>query len=284
MAYTEKLQQKHEVLADLIAKDNMTISQIVKSDFIAASFKSRGWEMPKCPTTVTKIIVEQAEHEKKKMSAQFKELIAKKCMFSVTIDEWTSIANKRFMAVALIFNCGLFNLGMASITGSSNSANLLATLEAKLVDYELGLENCIAIITDGSAVMKKMHRETDKIGQLCLNHGIHLCVKDSIANSEYVLESETDDVDDSADVFNKSFKSSIQRMKKIISIFNHSAHMQEKLDNARTAEHKQPHTLLPIIDIRWNSTFLSVKRFLEMLPEIEAVITAENANRSPVIF
>ena len=58
---TQKICQRDEVIAELIAKDGLTLNQLVKSKFLAKAFTKFGWVMPSSATTITKIMRNQAE-------------------------------------------------------------------------------------------------------------------------------------------------------------------------------------------------------------------------------
>lgn len=73
-------------------------------------------------------------------------------------------------------------------------------------------------------------------------------------------------------------------MRKIISTFSHSALLTEKLNDYRKSDDRAVLALKTFVDIRWNSIFDSVNRFIELLPQLEKTIIDENAKHSEVIL
>ncbi|MES1904132.1 MAG: hypothetical protein MHPSP_004691, partial [Paramarteilia canceri] len=73
--------------------------------------------------------------------------IAKNQRFSIIVDEWTSIANVRFTVVIIYMGEKVYNLGTSSVTGTSNSENLMEVLKAKLQEYNLNLDNCVTEVS-----------------------------------------------------------------------------------------------------------------------------------------
>ena len=78
-----------------------------------------------------------------------------------------------------------------------------------------------------------MHTLTGVLKQLCLNHGIHLAVKNSIAvaNSQTDFDDFEDDVTELLDsIVEARYSEALKKMRKVIGIFSHSALLKEKLD------------------------------------------------------
>ena len=73
-------------------------------------------------------------------------------------------------------------------------------------------------------------------------------------------------------------------MKKIIDSSNHSPLMMEKLNKYRDDDSKKALNLVNFIDIRWNSLFLAIERFIELLPQIQKTIIDENSRRQQVLL
>lgn len=69
-------------------------------------------------------------------------------------------------------------------------------------------------------------------------------------------------------------------MKKLITKFNHSAIMMEELNAYRKSNKKPELCFKTIIEIRWNSVYLAIERFLELSPEMSKVIIDENQRKS----
>ena len=84
---------------------------------------------------------------------------------------------------------------------------------------------------------------------------------------------------DHSEVFSSAYKESICKMKKLITLFNHSAVLKGKLNNETKKDNMKQFSMLSIIEISWNSIFLAVQRFLEMMSQIERVVTEETVSQ-----
>lgn len=184
LSFAKQKKSRNRILAELVAFDNFTLNQIVKSSFLRNVFHEYGWEMPKNATTISTILLNEAEKKKIAIQNEIRELIEENVRFSVIIDEWTSISSKRFMSVILRSHEQTFNLGMASINGTANSSNLNNILWDRLKVFSIEKKHIVAIVTDGASVMKSMLAINDCVQQRCMAHGFHLAVKDSFFRAE----------------------------------------------------------------------------------------------------
>ncbi|GBP55622.1 hypothetical protein EVAR_35857_1 [Eumeta japonica] len=105
--------------------------------------------------------------------------------FTVTLDEWTSGINRRFLNVNVhtVINCQPtdWNIGLARIFGSMSSESCVQLLKEKLSEFDLSLDNdIVGITTDGASVMKKVGRLIEPLQQLCYAHGVQLGITDVI--------------------------------------------------------------------------------------------------------
>ena len=194
LSYAESVKSRNQTIAELVAIDNFTINQIVKSHFIKKVFKSHGWKMPKNGSTITKIITDEATSKKEKIKTEFANLSKQNVRFSCTIDEWTSLSSKRCMSIIIRSNEKIFNLGLAIITGSEIAINLNNILCTKLMEYGIQINSLVVIVTDGASVMKSLLTMNECISQTCMAHGFHLTVKDSFPKA-------ANEVDDDETVF-----------------------------------------------------------------------------------
>ena len=188
--------------------------------------------MPSSPTTLKNILVIECQKKIANMKTQIQELIENGERFSAIVDEWTSISGIRFMSVTVKSASSSFNLGMARIFGNATAENLKLVLLQRLEMF--GINKVVALSSDGASVMKSLIEKMDCIGQLCINHGCHLAVKDAFAMSENMAEDNDlweNHSDDSCmdDIICANYTLVIKKMKKIIGMFNHSAILQEKL-------------------------------------------------------
>lgn len=100
--------------------------------------------------------------------------------FSLTMDEWTSLKNRRYLNICLLGDKQtFFNLGMVYIPGRSGAVEIKTLMETHLREYNIQFENhIVSTITDGPNVMKKFVKDNTADGIFCLNHAIHLAVVD----------------------------------------------------------------------------------------------------------
>ena len=100
--------------------------------------------------------------------------------FCVIFDECTSLHRKRYMNLTLgISDSNLMNLGLTALHGSMTAKRILETVNSRLSEFDLNLENdIISISTDGTAVMTCAGRSSPTHQQLCLAHGIQIAVID----------------------------------------------------------------------------------------------------------
>ena len=77
--------------------------------------------------------------------------------FSVSYDEWTSIRNRRFLAIIIHAADDQFHTGLGRIVGSCNSEQLIELLREHLVKFGLNLDkDIVAIMCDGTSMNKKL--------------------------------------------------------------------------------------------------------------------------------
>lgn len=107
-----KRQSLSEIVARLAAVDGFSINAITKSDFIRQSITARGFSLPKSRTTVMKLICQYYDCDKIQTKNEIVSRINKGELISLTLDEWTSACNKRYINVNIHFGDGSFyNLG-----------------------------------------------------------------------------------------------------------------------------------------------------------------------------
>lgn len=181
-----KTRTLEEILSRCVAEDGFSINSIVKSEAINGYVRSKGFDMPKSPTTVTKCILKFYEIKKKETVSIIKELKKKNLKFSVTVDEWTDNSMNRYLNVtlhALVDNLmkkfEVYVLGLVHIKGTCNAEQTKLYVENKLKEFEIDIKTDIISSThDAAAVMVKYGRILGIISQLCFNHGLHLSIID----------------------------------------------------------------------------------------------------------
>ncbi|GFX45187.1 uncharacterized protein TNCV_3432351 [Trichonephila clavipes] len=76
---------------------------------------------------------------------------------SLTLDEFTSLKNRRYLNINVHFNEGeIFNVGMLRISGSFSAENCVQAVETKLQEFGIITEkHIVACVTDGASMMVK---------------------------------------------------------------------------------------------------------------------------------
>lgn len=208
--------------------------------------------------------------------------------FSVTFDEWTSCANKRYISVILHSFSNFWNLGLVRINGSATSVNIIGLVTTKLESFGVNFfENVISIVTDGCNVMTRIGQMIAPISQqLCYAHAIQLAVlatlykKKTIPVQEKIVnDSNDDEEEDDVLIFlnektkeftlNDEIKPCLKRIRNIINIFRNSSKKNEILQSYVNEKFGKFCQLILDTPTRWNSLCDSLERFIELSPCIK---------------
>ncbi|VDK52160.1 unnamed protein product [Anisakis simplex] len=129
---------------------------------------------------------------------EIKNLIRNGEKFSVTLDEYLSIRNKRYLIVNLRALEKLYCLGTITITGSVSTERVTEILVEKMEEFEINLKtDIIAVVSDGDSAMVTLGQNIDALHLLCLAHGMHLAVCDVLYyNQKKLDECENSDDDE----------------------------------------------------------------------------------------
>lgn len=120
-----------------------------------------------------------------KMSKEVRELIRSLLMaekkrgvrFSITIDEWTSVGNARYLTITIHTLTGFHNLGMLRILSTLDAKSLLQSVTKFLNECGINLdEDIVGVTSDGAPVMAKFGTLFKAQQQLCYAHAIQLAV------------------------------------------------------------------------------------------------------------
>ena len=95
--------------------------------------------------------------------------------FSITLDEWTSMRNRRHLNIN-IHGIGYFwNLWLVRIRGCFSAERCSETISNRLVEYDIDFEtDVVAVTTYGCSMMRKLGRLIPTLHQLCYAHGLQL--------------------------------------------------------------------------------------------------------------
>ena len=97
------------------------------------------------------------EEIKKKVCSKIIQYITSGSRFSLSLDEYTSLNNRRYLNINLHKSGGSFcNLGMLQISGSFPAEVAAEIVERRLDEFNVSLEkHVVACVTDSAAVMVK---------------------------------------------------------------------------------------------------------------------------------
>lgn len=149
---TKNKQSLAEIVATLAAKDGLTIRQITRSEFIRDSLNSKGFKLPKNETGVMKQIFQYYEEQKKETIKFLHNLRnTESARFSLSVDEWTSLRNRRYFNVCIHHTDGaLYNLGLVYIPGQCRAIETRQIIEKRLDEFGLIFEqDVVAVSSDG---------------------------------------------------------------------------------------------------------------------------------------
>ncbi|KAL3843278.1 hypothetical protein ACJMK2_021220 [Sinanodonta woodiana] len=160
-----------------MATDNITIRAITRNKYIRKSVSRDGFNLPKNETGKMKLIHDDFDEKKLLIIHNNRELLKKGAKFSLSVDEYTSSRNRRYFGINLHDNINRKTLqtGLVRILGFCSVFDMIEIVKNHVKDFGLSFDHDIVGLTlDGASVNKKFIRHVKSIGQLCLNHGIHL--------------------------------------------------------------------------------------------------------------
>ncbi|XP_052566412.1 uncharacterized protein LOC120430261 [Culex pipiens pallens] len=273
----------NEMVARLAAQDGLTISAITNSKFIRTSFAQRGYQLPLSKTSVMKLIHDYYEIAKQQTVQQIQDKLAELHFLSITLDEWTSSGNRKYLNVNVHFGDGaFFNLGLVRVKGSFPAEKILEAVDQHLECFAIRDRNVAAATSDAAKVMEKFGKLATFKHQLCFNHGLHLAVCDVIFKSsetpgDLLEESDSDDEDcdseesdDSKDatipgLYNSSnYRPVLLQIRNICKLFRRSPVKNAILQKKVVQEFGKPLQLILDVKTRWNSTEQMLARYMKL--------------------
>lgn len=173
------------VIARMTSLDGLPFRVFIVSKDLRKGLEARGFvNLPTSSTTIKDKVVMYCEKVFNSFSGEMKSLRQKGRCFSVTFDEWTSTANKRYININ-VHGCSeqqrikIWNIGLIRAKGSIPAETCVILVKEKLAKFGLSLkDDIVCITTDGASVMVKVGKQIDALQQLCFAHGIHLAVMD----------------------------------------------------------------------------------------------------------
>ena len=189
------------ILAELAALDGFSFNAIAKSAYLRHALENDGHKLPKNPHEIAKLVQGYASEQQRKLVEAFKVMLRNSgARFTLSMDEYTSLQNKRFMNINLHSEDDHWNLGVFRIEGSMTAERVVELLNVKLESYSLNLDDhIVCATTDGASVMVKYGKLVVPEHQLCYAHAIHLAVMDTLYTKKYKSLSANDDSSDDDD-------------------------------------------------------------------------------------
>lgn len=132
-----------------------------KSEFIRDSFSTKGYKLPMCVNDVMNLILKYHEDKGKEMIKELSDICSSGNRPSVSIDEWTSIRNKRYFSIIChTTETTHYNLGFVYIPGKCGAVEVRQIVEERLKHFGVKFESdVVAVTSDGPNVMKKFGKE-----------------------------------------------------------------------------------------------------------------------------
>jgi hypothetical protein len=171
----------------LVAVDGLSLRVLSASQDIRAGLMALNCSVPKNPRTIRQAVLTHIDDLRQSYCRMFRELLEKDARVSVTLDEWTSVANRRYLNVTVRqpqqlppgvvdqAQLPVRNLGLVRLRGSATAEVLKEALKNKLLIFGIDIQkDVVACTSDGAAVMVKMSKLIGgPIGQLCFAHAVH---------------------------------------------------------------------------------------------------------------
>ncbi len=281
-----------ELLCKMAACDGISFSTLASSPSFEKLFQLAGFTgIPKSGNGVRNLIMKYYNSKRNTVAETINAHVRNGQKFSITLDEWTSTANKRYMNVNVHSVKGSFwNLGLIRIFGSATSEACHEYIQTKLEEFGLSFStNVFSLTTDGAAVMKKLGRISEKPQQLCIAHGIHLAVLEVIyQNYSHVEESDVKEQEEELDAseesgfafeqpnrpldLNQNLGEIVKKIRRIVKLFRISPLKEETLKMYTRAAHGKEIALVLDVRTRWNSLLIMVERFVKLKNEVQKAL------------
>lgn len=155
------------ILSRMTAKDGFSFNVFITSTDLRNLLIAKGYnDLPTSAVSIRNRVVNYSSKIKELITREIQNFKNSGKKFSLTFDEWTSTANKRFMNINVHsrnLNLNKFwNLGLMRIHGSFTAKKCIEMLTERLNQYDISLtKDIVAIITDGPNVMLKVGKEIE---------------------------------------------------------------------------------------------------------------------------
>ena len=296
-----------EVISKLTALDGFSFHALVKSSFIRSAMLEKGFDFPKNHKQAIQLVKKFAANVKNELKKKFNLMVSCDKRFSITLDEYTSLKNRRFINVNVHQKNEHWNLGLKRISGSLPADKAVSIVTEKLEEFGLNIaDQIVCSVTDGASVMVKFGKLIPTEHQTCYSHAIHLAVQEvmyenpskhqNISSDEEIdleeknssEEEENSDLSDDEDStgllddgMNDSisipkvkihFQPVISKVRKIVKLFRKSPIKNDILQEEVKKQLGKEVSLILDCRTRWNSLFSMIQQFLKIKDSIVKVL------------
>ncbi|XP_074174497.1 uncharacterized protein LOC109443974 isoform X2 [Rhinolophus sinicus] len=287
-----------ETVSKLAALDGISVNTITKSEFIRESFTSKGMQLPRSPSSVMTLILNYYSKVKQLYIQKLNVFKRDNKKLSISIDEWTSCKNRRYMNVHVYCSETSMNLGLIRIHGNCPAEKALSLLQERLENFQLKLESdVVAITSEGAAAMEKFGKLSPTIQQFCYNHALHLAVtkvfyvkklqgeasvtcssgSEFNTDSEYEQDGNSDSELVSVAQANQydlrdDLSLAISSVRRIVKIFKYSPVKNSLLQQEIARSEKRELEVILDCKTRWNTLERMIERFLKIIDPIKTVL------------
>jgi hypothetical protein len=297
-----------EVISKLAALDGFSFHALVNSSFIRSAMSEKGLEFPKNHKQAIQLVKTFSSCIKTELKTNFNSMVSTEKRFSITLDEYTSLKNRRFINVNVHQENEHWNLGLKRISGSLPAEKAVAVVTEKLEEFGLSIvDHIVCSVTDGASVMVKFGKLIPTEHQTCYAHAIHLAVQDVVYekpaksqstssdeenNSEEKNSSGEDDDSDGSDDENSTgflgnatnesilipkvkihLQLVISKIRKIVKLFRKSPIKNDILQEEVKKQLGKEVSLILDCQTRWNSLLSMIQQFLKIKDAIAKVLT-----------
>ncbi|XP_065659760.1 uncharacterized protein LOC136083825 [Hydra vulgaris] len=294
-------QSIEEAISRLTALDGFSFNAIVNSSFIRSAMSEKGYDFPKNHKQAIQSVKKFATGVRNDFKNTFNSLVTMGKRFSITLDEYTSLKNRRYMNINIPQNNYHWNLGLTRISGSLPAEKAAAVVTEKVAEFGLKLgDSIVCSVTDGASMMVKFGKLVSTEHQTCYTHGMHLAVQEvlyekpseQIQQNSFEETSDDDEVssDESESDTEVSFlgaamdenipipkvkvhlESVITKVRKIVKLFQKSPVENDVLQEEIKKKHGKEVSLILDCRTRWNSLLSMIQQFLKVKHSIRKVL------------
>ena len=190
-----------EIIARLCAEDLLSFSVIANSQTIRKAFKADGYKLPENHAGVKRHLLCFYEEIKKKIMHEIAFKIQNGQRLTMSLDEYTSTNNRRYLNINLHYEGGFYSLGLVRAHGSMPANVMANSVKKRLNDFGVDYSLVLAAITDGAPVMGSFAGKIGLEQVICLAHTIQKAIDDVLypKKKKSTQETEPEDLQEDSD-------------------------------------------------------------------------------------